>query len=349
MTTNFIRQGGPGSDSQIGLFQELGPCNISKDLKSHLNPYAWNNVSNVIFLSQPYGVGFSYQEEEIGSYANVSGAFVNATVQPPTGRWPVIDPTAIDTTDLAAIAGYEIIQALYSGLPRLASEVKSTEFNLATESYGGHYGPAFYNHFYKQNELVRNSTLAGYLLNMNSLLIINGIINEKIQAPHYPQMAVNNTYGIKAYNDTVYNQAVFSLNMPNGCLDQYEYCAEVDRDSLAGQSICAEAADMCRDSVEGLYYAFGGRGVYDIRHPYNDPTPPSYFGDYLNQPKIQQAIGVDLNYTQSNNDIYYAFQQTGDFVYPNFLEDLTEILNSGVRVSLIYGDADYICKTCFNL
>lgn len=56
------------------------------------------------------------------------------------------------------------------------------------------------------------------------------------------------------------------------------------------------------------------------------------------------AIGVDINYTESSSDVYYAFQQTGDFVWPNFIEDLEEILRLPVRVSLIYGDADYICN-----
>lgn len=31
---------------------------------------------------------------------------------------------------------------------------------------------------------------------------------------------MNNTYGIKAYNDTVYNYAKFACYMANGCLDQ---------------------------------------------------------------------------------------------------------------------------------
>lgn len=56
------------------------------------------------------------------------------------------------------------------------------------------------------------------------------------------------------------------------------------------------------------------------------------------------ALGVNINYTESNNAVYYAFQQTGDFVWPNFLEDLEEILALPVRVSLVYGDADYICN-----
>lgn len=53
---------------------------------------------------------------------------------------------------------------------------------------------------------------------------------------------------------------------------------------------------------------------------------------------------MDLNYTEGNNDIYFAFQTTGDFIYPNFLEDLNMLLDAGVRVALFYGDADYICN-----
>jgi carboxypeptidase C (cathepsin A) len=70
------------------------------------------------------------------------------------------------------------------------------------------------------------------------------------------------------------------------------------------------------------------------------------FADMLNLPKVQNAIGVDLNYSTflANEEIYFAFQQTGDFVFPNFIDELEAILNSSVRVSLIYGDADYICN-----
>lgn len=97
--------------------------------------------------------------------------------------------------------------------------------------------------------------------------------------------------------------------------------------------------------VEGLYYAYGGRGPYDIRIGYYDEDPPTYFIDYLNLPSTQNALGVNLNYSEdANNEVYYAFQQTGDFVYPNFLEDLEMLLANDVRVALFYGDADYICN-----
>ena len=167
------------------------------------------------------------------------------------------------------------------------------------------------------------------------------------------------TYGIKAYNDTVYSYAKFANFMYNGCLDQIKIC----RAAAAGNAsyfpadapitqaeltpgvlqICNEAADMCRDNVESPYYYYSGRGVYDIRHPYDDPTPPSYYPDYLNLPEVQEALGVTLNYS-SNNGIYYAFQNSGDFIYPNFRLDLEHLLSQDVRVSLAYGDADYICN-----
>lgn len=336
--------GGPGSDSLIGLFQELGPCNITENLTSSVNPYSWNEVSNLLFLSQPLGTGFSYSEEGVGSFNNVTGSFEPDNEGIDYGRYPVINATELDTTDLAAVAAYHVLQGFFSALPQLDSDVKSKDFNLWTESYGGHYGPAFYNYFYEQNEKIKNGSTTGIELNFNTLGIGNGIIDEYTQAEYYPEFAVNNTYGIKAYNDTIYQYAQIALRMPNGCLDLVTYCREADRDTLAGKALCSEAQSMCRDNVEGVYYNFGERGTYDIRHPSDDPTPPELFPDYLNLAHVQNALGVNLNYSESNGDVYYAFQQTGDFVYPNFIEDLEELLAAGVRVALYYGDADYICN-----
>ena len=109
----------------------------------------------MLFLSQPVGVGFSYEEKEAGSENPVTGAFMNASVAKPDGIYPVINVTAIDTTDLAAMAAWEVFQGFLGALPQLDPGLNvKKEFNLWTESYGGHYGPSFYNYFYNQNQLI---------------------------------------------------------------------------------------------------------------------------------------------------------------------------------------------------
>ena len=338
--------GGPGSDSLIGLFQELGPCSVTEDLKTKLNPYGWNEVSNMLFLSQPVGVGFSYASTHVG-YEDARGIIQNKPVKGETeGRYSYVDPDRYDTTLASAMGAWEIMQGFFSNLPTLDSNIKNLTFNLWTESYGGHYGPTFYDYFYQQNEAIANGSQAGVPLRMDTLGIINGIISEYIQAPYYAEFARYNTYGIKAINETVYQFMKTFFSIAGGCGDYIKACNSVDKSTPAGQELCSYTTNICRSYCEEPYYAYGGRGVYDIRHPYVDPTPPTYFVDYLNQADVQQALGVSINYTRTASpQIGTGFGNTGDFVYNRFKKDLERILDRGLRVALIYGDADYICES----
>lgn len=63
----------------------------------------------------------------------VDGSVENATFAGVDGRYPVVNATAIDTTDLAAIATWHVLQAFLSALPELDCAVTSKEFNLWTE------------------------------------------------------------------------------------------------------------------------------------------------------------------------------------------------------------------------
>ncbi|OTB09741.1 hypothetical protein K445DRAFT_323689 [Daldinia sp. EC12] len=335
--------GGPGSDSLIGLFEELGPCNVTHNGTSVVNPYAWNEVSNLLFLSQPIGVGFSYADAVVGVINQTTGLPVNSSQ--PDGRYSDVDPYRFDTTDLAAKGTWEVLQAFIKELPVLDETVKSRSFNLWTESYGGHYGPAFFKYFYDQNKLIQDGSIPGVELSMHTLGIINGIISERIQAPYYAEMAFRNTYGIEAVNQTIYDYMKMNYYFPGGCRDSIDQCFQQDRSTPDGKAVCSQATAICRSLVEGPYYVASGRNPYDIRARDDANIPPGYWVNYLNQAKVQNAIGVDINYTSTSSfQIYTGFDYTGDFVYPNLLEDLEALLAYDVRIAMIYGDADYICN-----
>ncbi|KAH8890858.1 carboxypeptidase C [Thozetella sp. PMI_491] len=314
--------GGPGSDSLVGLFQEVGPCSVNPDLTTQLNPYSWSQISHLLFLSQPLGVGFSYS----------SSLGIDAT---------------IDTTEKAAAATWHVLQGFMGNLPTSGKNLTSRELHLWTESYGGHYGPTFGQYFEMQNEKIKIGSLPGIPLRLATLGIGNGIIDAAAQFPSYPDFAMNNTYGIKSVPDDVYTHMNFSCYMRNGCLEQISRCREAiqyARNSIETTAACVEATNMCRDNVEGPYYEYSGRNMYDIRRPSGDRLVSDFFTRYLNLPQVQEALGVEKNFTyqMSSNQVYSAFQQSGDYVFGESLDNLGHLLDKGTRVVLMYGDSDYI-------
>jgi len=101
--------GGPGCSSLTGLFLELGPSSLDKNLKIHNNPYSWNANASVIFLDQPVNVGYSY-----------SGGSVSNTIA--AGK------------DI-----YALLTLFFKQFPEYAKQ----DFHIAGESYAGHYIPVF--------------------------------------------------------------------------------------------------------------------------------------------------------------------------------------------------------------
>lgn len=75
-----------------GLFDEIGPCKINEDLSTELNPHSWNELSNLVFFSQPVGVGFSYE-----SYLEVPEIPTGATADE-------VLPARLTAADFAAMS-----------------------------------------------------------------------------------------------------------------------------------------------------------------------------------------------------------------------------------------------------
>lgn len=53
--------GGPGCSSMLGMMQENGPFRLeSGGTIFHPNEYSWNKETNLLYIEQPAGVGYSY-------------------------------------------------------------------------------------------------------------------------------------------------------------------------------------------------------------------------------------------------------------------------------------------------
>jgi carboxypeptidase D len=360
--------GGPGSSSMIGLLQENGPCRVNPDSNStFLNPYSWNNYANVLYIDQPNQVGFSYDIPQNGTYDQLTGSLTplnngqipqqNSTFY--VGTFPTIEGTTstANDTENAARSLWEFAQVWFSEFPEY--KPNDDRVSIWTESYGGRYGPSFTAFFQQQNQKIANGTLKTnaetHYIHLDTLGIINGCVDLLTQELSYPEMAYNNTYGIQAITQAEYNAAVQDFTRTNGCRDRILNCraaaAEGDPNMYGGNqtvnSVCTDASNFCSNNVEGAYLQYANRGYYDIAHSSIDPYPPNYFIGFLGQNWVQSALGVPINWTESVNSVYDAFQNTGDYARSDvlgYLEDISYLLEQGIKVTMVYGDRDYACN-----
>ncbi len=180
----------------------------------------------------------------------------------------------------------------------------------------------------------------------------NGCIDRQVQWPSYPHIAYNNTYGIQAVNQTIYNQMNDAYYGPGGCRDQITRCRTVATQydptqqgvNASVNQICQSAENFCVAHVRDPYIEYSGRNYYDYGTLNPDPFLPNWYLGYLNQPHVQSALGVPLNFTSSSSVVAAAFRAIGDYPRPGWLEDLSYLLENGVKVALVYGDRDYACN-----
>lgn len=85
-------------------------------------------------------------------------------------------------------------------------------------------------------------------------------------------------------------------------------------------------------------------GWYDVAHPKNDPFPPPYLYGYLTESSVLAALGVPVNFSGTAGAVQTTFQSTFDIIHGGFLESIGYLLDSGVKVHMMYGDRDYPCN-----
>ncbi|KAI0752467.1 alpha/beta-hydrolase [Daedaleopsis nitida] len=271
----------------------------------------WNNLSNMIFIDEPIGSGFSHGTVDVNS------------------TWAAAPPF------------WQAFQVLFESSE--FSKYQSREFILATESYGGHYGPAFVTYFNEQNDKIRDGTLEGELINVSALMINNGWFDPVIHnqafvdfatyAPGYGPLQSDDV--LEAINDAYYRTG--------GCKEQLNNCTKAGRGEESNK-ICYDADVFCRTYVEGP--AAGDLYEYDLRQLANstDIFPPSYYEQFLEDPDILEKIGAESPYVKcASPDVERLFNSTGDDGR-TLLPELSKLADSGMKILIWAGDADINCN-----
>lgn len=145
--------GGPGCSSSLALFYENGPYKINNDLSLKLNDFGWDTVSNIIFVDQPVGTGFSYTDASDLRH----------------------DEQGV-SNDL-----YNFLQAFFKNHPQLATN----DFYITGESYAGHYIPALASRINQGNKAKQ-----GIQINLKGFAIGNGLTNPEVQYSAYSEYAL---------------------------------------------------------------------------------------------------------------------------------------------------------------
>lgn len=202
-------------------------------------------------------------------------------------------------------------------------------------SYGGHYAPVFNAYFLEQNS---KNIPGAHKVNLKSVTINNGWYDPLIQYQAYYNYSVSpgNTYGTTLFNKSTQAEMYNMLYGPGNCVDQLKQCYRTARND-----VCSTADSFCASNVESIFDVVTGRDEYDMRELTPDPFPYNGYTAYLNSAKVQKAVGMFTNYSESSAYVGNAFGTTGDDARESMtIEDIRTLLASNVTVTLWAGDAD---------
>ncbi|KAK3389670.1 serine carboxypeptidase [Podospora didyma] len=272
--------GGPGCSSMMGMLAEHGVFTwYPGTLAPVWNPYAWANLSNIVYIDQPVGTGFSVgsptatSEEEVASqFLGFWRNFVNlfdlagyktyVTGESYAGKYcPFIAQAMLNHSDEFSVAGMMILDPVIADLDvqanvvaaRFAQYHSNTVFRLSDEIWATINGMA--------DRCGHNAYVDEYL----------------VFPPAGPQPS-----GIPGADDRtclIYEFIALFQEMLNPCFDRYNIVAQCPRlpDSIGMSSSSEMAVYFDRDDVKARIHAPSGSSWQECNGnvlPFDKSDPP---------------------------------------------------------------------------
>ncbi|XP_074588342.1 serine carboxypeptidase 3-like [Curcuma longa] len=215
--------GGPGCSSELAIFYENGPFSVAKNMSLVWNDFGWDKVSNLLYVDQPTGTGFSYTTDKRDIRHDEAGV----------------------SNDL-----YDFLQVFFKEHP----EYVNNDFYITGESYAGHYIPALASRIHRGNKASE-----GIHINLKGFAIGNGLTDPEIQYKAYTDYALDNGLIHKSDYDRINKiypacQLAIKLCGTSGttsCLASYVVCNSIFNSimKLIGQVNYYDIRKQCEGSL----------------------------------------------------------------------------------------------------
>jgi carboxypeptidase C (cathepsin A) len=330
----FWTNGGPGCSGLIGFMTEQGPFRPNDDGSLLLNEWRWNKISNMVFLEQPVGVGFSYSDNE--------------------------DDYRIGDSQ-AAKDNLETILQFLKRFPQYSN----SPLYITSESYGGHYMPTLAVEIDKYNEANGNplnfkgfavgNPYTDYYSGVGAEMetywgkqllpkpswdkyVATGCLDAKTQLNN----SICSTY-ILDFMKKIGNLNPYALDYPVCVTPQQVWTTNMIFDMIKENNKYILNDNKFNTVIDAFLSVFKSVGLKDEY----EPCEANFAIDYLNDPQVKEAIHVKSNivWEECSRTVKYEYL---DKMLP--MEDYyNQLLNSAndknLRILVYSGDDDSVCGT----
>jgi carboxypeptidase C (cathepsin A) len=305
--------GGPGCSGMLGLFAEMGPIRPDNQKKLLLNPHAWNQIANFIFIEQPTGVGFSYSDN-LDDYASGD--------------------------ESAAKDMYAFILGWFKKYP----QYRTNDFHITSESYGGHYMPMLAYEILVRQEVVQNDKI-----NFKGFAVGNPYTDEFTNRV----ARFNKFWGDQLIPKVLYDSWKKVCTKRKLYKQKYCEPIEKEMATVIGKlnpyalnyPICVSDSDPAGSFAQRQWLLNHTESDHLDIHVDYQPCESDYMTQYLNDVNVRKAIHIvkQVDWKQCTKAANYN-KEDGKVPVQGYYNKIID-RNSGIDILVYSGDDDSVCAT----
>lgn len=303
--------GGPGCSSEVALFNENGPFHFDEKHPEKLveNEYSWNKRTNLVFVDQPVGTGFSVVDDNglVSSEEQVGGE----------------------------------MRRFILGFLRKHPRFQNNDIYLFGESYAGHYVPATARIILEHNKKSSDDER----VNLKAIGVGNGMVDPIIQYGSYaPFSYYHGLIDLDLYHELQAQYTECKRSIQNG--DSHVLDGNFHKRFATFSGSPFETTLKCNGIISKIKRAQGSLHVYDISKqcPPNNPLCYDFSAmkAYAARSEVKRALHVDpkAKWEECNMEVHSKFNS--DWWISQ--KKSVEMVLKEIPVLFYNGNNDFICN-----